>query len=291
MSQRFYPSRSFFVDSAGAPYAGGKLYFYESGTTTPLDTFSDQALSIANANPVIANSAGLFGEIFLQAQEYKVVLTTSDDVTVWTADPVKGSTTATVAVSDIANGTDGELITWDASGQPTTVAVGTANHVLTSNGTGAPPTFQAIPATPDASSTVAGLAELATAAEVTSETATGGDGPLVVQPSTMKNHHGVAKAWVSFSGDGTVTILDSYNVSSVTDNGTGDYTINFSITFANANYIPVMSCRSVSPNVLDIVVVDDGNAPTTTSLRINTTNTSGTLRDVDTVYVAVFGDV
>ena len=48
-----------------------------------------------------------------------------------------------VAVSDLDNGTDGELITWDASGVATTVAVGTATHVLTSNGAGAAPTFQA----------------------------------------------------------------------------------------------------------------------------------------------------
>ncbi len=40
-------------------------------------------------------------------------------------------------------GTDGELITWDASGNPAAVAVGTATHVLTSNGAGAAPTFQA----------------------------------------------------------------------------------------------------------------------------------------------------
>jgi len=48
-----------------------------------------------------------------------------------------------IDVSEIATGTDGELLTWDASGNPTTVAVGTANQVLTSNGAGAAPTFQA----------------------------------------------------------------------------------------------------------------------------------------------------
>jgi hypothetical protein len=48
-----------------------------------------------------------------------------------------------ISVEDLANGTDGELITWDAAGDPTTVATGTAGHVLTSNGAGAAPTFQA----------------------------------------------------------------------------------------------------------------------------------------------------
>lgn len=48
-----------------------------------------------------------------------------------------------IAVSDLATGTDGELVTWDASGDPTVVAVGASTHVLTSNGAGAAPTFQA----------------------------------------------------------------------------------------------------------------------------------------------------
>ena len=51
--------------------------------------------------------------------------------------------TAGVPVSELRVGTDGELITWDASGDAATVAVGTATHVLTSNGAGAAPTFQA----------------------------------------------------------------------------------------------------------------------------------------------------
>lgn len=51
-------------------------------------------------------------------------------------------TNNSVGVSKIANGTDGELITWDSSGVATTVAVGTSGHILTSNGAGQPPTFQ-----------------------------------------------------------------------------------------------------------------------------------------------------
>lgn len=50
--------------------------------------------------------------------------------------------TAGLPVSELRAGTDGELITWDASGNPTTVAVGTSAQVLTSNGAGAAPTFQ-----------------------------------------------------------------------------------------------------------------------------------------------------
>jgi hypothetical protein len=47
---------------------------------------------------------------------------------------------------------------------------------------------------------------------------------------------GLAKAWVNFNGTGTVAIRASYNVSSITDNGTGDYTVNFTTAMADANY-------------------------------------------------------
>jgi len=51
--------------------------------------------------------------------------------------------TAGLPINNLRVGTDGELITWDASGDPAAVAVGTATHILTSNGAGAAPTFQA----------------------------------------------------------------------------------------------------------------------------------------------------
>ena len=47
---------------------------------------------------------------------------------------------------------------------------------------------------------------------------------------------GTAKAWVNFNGTGTVAIRRAFNVSSITDNGTGDYTVNFSTAMPDANY-------------------------------------------------------
>ncbi len=91
MANRFNLPRITALDSNGDPISGAKLNFYESGTTVRLDTYSDAALSSANANPVVADSAGRFGDIFLQASAYKVVLTDADDVAIWTADPVAGT--------------------------------------------------------------------------------------------------------------------------------------------------------------------------------------------------------
>jgi hypothetical protein len=49
-----------------------------------------------------------------------------------------------------------------------------------------------------------------------------------------------ARAWVNFNGTGTVAIRASGNVSSITDNGTGDYTINFTTAMPDANYAPTL---------------------------------------------------
>jgi hypothetical protein len=54
--------------------------------------------------------------------------------------------------------------------------------------------------------------------------------------ATQNGMTGIAKAWVNFNGTGTVAIRDSFNVSSITDNGTGDYTINFTTAMPNVNY-------------------------------------------------------
>ena len=47
---------------------------------------------------------------------------------------------------------------------------------------------------------------------------------------------GRIKAWVQFQGSGTVSIRDDFNVSSITDHGTGEYTITYSTAFSNINY-------------------------------------------------------
>ena len=49
-------------------------------------------------------------------------------------------------------------------------------------------------------------------------------------------YSGRAKAWVNFNGTGTVAIRASFNVTSITDNGTGIYTVNFSSSLGNTNY-------------------------------------------------------
>jgi len=60
--------------------------------------------------------------------------------------------------------------------------------------------------------------------------------------TTEQIKSGIAKAWVNFNGTGTVAIRASFNVSSITDNGTGKYSVNFTTALADANYAVVAFC-------------------------------------------------
>lgn len=87
------------IDGNGDPLAGGKLYFYITGTSTPKDTYTTEALSVANANPVVADANGVWSDIWLGTGSYKVILKDQNDVQIWSADPVTtdGSTIPTSA--------------------------------------------------------------------------------------------------------------------------------------------------------------------------------------------------
>jgi len=79
----------FFTDD-GVPLAGGLIYSYAAGTTTPKTTYTSSLGTVAHTNPIILNSAGRVpsGEIWLTLGQYKFVLATSTNVTIATYDNV-----------------------------------------------------------------------------------------------------------------------------------------------------------------------------------------------------------
>ena len=100
---------------------------------------------------------------------------------------------------------------------------------------------------------------------------------------------GRAKAWVNFNGNGTVAIRDNFNVSSITDGGTGVYTANFTTAMANANYASVVSAGSDDKGRFGIMI--DSDDKTTSACKIFGFQTStGSSLDSDEVSLAVFGD-
>jgi hypothetical protein len=90
-----------FFDANGNPLVGGKLYSYAAGTTTPLATYTGNTTTTANSNPVILNSRGEAG-VWLSSSYYKLKLTDSNDVEIWTVDNVGGFATMADLTAAIA---------------------------------------------------------------------------------------------------------------------------------------------------------------------------------------------
>lgn len=106
---------------------------------------------------------------------------------------------------------------------------------------------------------------------------------------------GSAKAWVNFDGTGTPAIRGSFNVSSITDNGTGDYTVNFTTALPNANYALAGSARydgaASSTAIRYLGIVNNGTLGTdmsTTSVRVNVGFANGSLQDPSVACVVIF---
>lgn len=72
-------------------------------------------------------------------------------------------------------------------------------------------------------------------------TISGSNGIVFPDSTSMQTGQQACKAWVNFNGTGTVAIRESYNVSSITDNDTGDYTVNFTTAMPDTNYAVVGS--------------------------------------------------
>ena len=110
------------------------------------------------------------------------------------------------------------------------------------------------------------------------------DGTTTVGTSYVVN--GSAKAWVNFNGTGTIAARDSFNVASLTDNGTGNYTINLSNAFSSANYASVASGN----NSLSLQHPFQAQNNSASSCQIGSYNLS-TFADMANIHVTMNGDL
>jgi hypothetical protein len=117
------------------------------------------------------------------------------------------------------------------------------------------------------------------------------DGTLSIPTTYVTN--GSAKAWVNFNGAGTIAARDSFNVSSLTDNGTGIYTINYSNAFASADYSFLGSGRSLSAGAIEILGLNDTSAsPTASTTRVGFKRADlNSFIDGTYAFAGVFGDL
>ena len=99
---------------------------------------------------------------------------------------------------------------------------------------------------------------------------------------------GRAKAWVNFNGTSTVAIRANFNVNSITDNGTGNYNVNFTTAMADTNYATIMTGSSDAENNTPMQYGMPTTTPTAGSVKIYTASDNTVYRDHVVVNVAVF---
>jgi hypothetical protein len=132
---------------------------------------------------------------------------------------------------------------------------------------------------PDSSITTADIANAAiTAAKL--DGAQSGSAPIYA-----------ARAWVNFQGTGTVTIRASGNVSSITDNGTGDYTINFTNAMVDANYClaGMADSYATGQSYSGCVMINKGSTYSTSAVRvIYGFGNNSPIYDTEKICVTVF---
>ena len=171
-----------------------------------------------------------------------------------------------------------------------TGASGTSGQVLTSAGSGAAPTWGSAAST----AITNGTSNVTIASSNGAITAsTNGTSALNIDTSqnlqfnsgygSVATAYGV-RAWVNFDGTGTPAIRASGNVSSITDNGAADYTVNFTTAMPDANYAFSGMARDTGGGGA-MVYLKSGTLPQAGSVRIQTLNTSNS--GIDSVYVAI----
>ena len=127
-----------------------------------------------------------------------------------------------------------------------------------------------------------GISSVGTLTGVTSISSAAASTSVVMQDSGSNSN--TCRAWVNFNGTGTPSIRASFNVSSITDNGTGDYTVNFTTAMPDVNYATVGSSNGDAGGIFAV----KASIYSTTQVRVNTYFATYNLEDSTIVYVSVF---
>ena len=142
-----------------------------------------------------------------------------------------------------------------------------------------------LPASTGTIATTTDIPVVATQANQETGTAT----TVYVSPGRQQYHASAAKAWVNFNGTGTPAIRASSNVTSLTDNGTGDYSVNFTTAFSSANYAAVITAGE---NTIEwgIILFSPTTPFAAGACRFITCTPANTLVDTAYICAAFFGD-
>ena len=115
------------------------------------------------------------------------------------------------------------------------------------------------------------------------------DGTTTTQPSIPALDKRMAKAWCAFNGSGTVSIHDSYNISSISDQGTGYYRANIATALNNNNYSIVGGGDGQNTSSAHLMYDSNQGARSTTSFGVRNTAITGSIVDSNYLSFIVFG--
>ena len=125
-----------------------------------------------------------------------------------------------------------------------------------------------------------------------------GSSAPVFQNSSGVEKGQLARAWINFDGTGTVEIKDSFNVSSITDNGSGDYFVTFAVAMPNKVYAVTLASNHQDSNTRQVGLTGNGdhsdNDYITTGFRVTIerpdTNFGNGRSNCNRICASVFGD-
>lgn len=283
----------------GKPLAGGKVYTYEAGTTTPKNTYTTHEGDVPNTNPVILDQNGK-AKIFLGDGAYRIRIEDKDGALVddinqisryvTQSDFAEFQQTVETGINELEQVKDQIDVYVDSSiSDQKGYAGGIAP--LNENNEVDPVHLPDLPndAIPQATETALGVAKI-----VTTAIAQAGENDTdILTAKKLRqglNASGNApifafRAWINFNGISTPpAIKGSGNISSVTDNGLGDYTINFTTPMPDTNY-GILATTSGSKSITATIAVSaDGGAPilkTTSAVRIRVGGTEALVDQAD----------
>jgi hypothetical protein len=308
------------ITDSGEILVGARVFICDVGTTNLKSIYSDTALSSAIDNPMDTDADGFHPQAYLSGS-YKIRIETGGTDTIGSGTLIRqwdnidggvpvgsgdlpiadGGTAASTAAAARTNlgvpsqtelddlsaelaelaGTVGstgatQIATGTTAQRPTDLAEGQLRRNTTSqdwegyNGS----TWQEFLISAD----IASQAEMEAA---TSDT-------KVVTAVRVRNHPGVAKAWVKFTPAGAIAA--SHNVTSITDTGTGDWTINFTTSFSSANYCANVTLMGDATVRLLVPFV---SAQATGSMTVKTVSSADGVANetgLSNLLVTVFGD-
>jgi hypothetical protein len=190
-----------------------------------------------------------------------------------------GSTTASaLAINNCSNALTYSTST-HAFGCNVTAGTGTVTNVATAGlATGGP---------------ITSTGTITVTAAVKSDQNTGSSTSAAVVPAVQQHHDSAAKAWASFTSASTPVVQQSYNVSNVVKNSTGNYTITFSTAFASAVYgcnITLELTTTFSTSAIEAYVTNGSRSTTNVTIQtINYVSGTPTVADPQSVFISCFG--